>query len=173
MREYDIYISELLRWNKTHKLISTSDEAKILERHIKDSEEAFYKIKDFNIKEIADIGSGAGFPGVVIAILDKNLRVSLIESVAKKCSFLEYLKIKLGLSYEVICKDANNINKSFEATIERALGKPKDIVNIMEKLSNKYVFLMVGENEDIEYFKNLGYNNIKLNKGFLLLKNKV
>ncbi len=172
MDDYSIYVSELLRWNKVHKLISKADETRILDRHIKNSEEVFYIIRDFGIKEIADVGSGAGFPGVVFSILDRRLDVYLIEVVAKKCAFLEYLKTKLGLSYEVICKDVNKIDKSFEATIERAFGKPLDIVNTMEKLSNKYTFLMVGENEDLTPLKSLGYKDIKLKEGFLLLKKK-
>jgi len=50
-KAYEIYINEILKWNKVHKLISKADESKIFERHIKDAEEIFYKLKDFDIKE--------------------------------------------------------------------------------------------------------------------------
>jgi 16S rRNA (guanine527-N7)-methyltransferase len=169
-KAYEIYINEILKWNKVHKLISKADESKIFERHIKDAEEIFYKLKDFDIKEIADVGAGAGFLGVVFSILDKDLKVSLIEVVAKKCAFLEHIKVKLGLNYEVLCKDATRLEKTFEATIERAFGKPLDIVSTMEKLSNKYIFLVLGENEDLKPLKHLGYTPIKLSKGFLTFK---
>lgn len=66
-KAYEIYINEILKWNKVHKLISKADESKIFERHIKDAEEIFYKLKDFDIKEIADVGAGAGFLGVVFS----------------------------------------------------------------------------------------------------------
>ena len=169
-KAYEIYINEVLKWNKVHKLISKADESKIFERHIKNAQEVFYKIKDFDIKEIADVGAGAGFFGVVFSILDKDLKVSLIEVVAKKCAFLEHIKVKLGLNYEVLCKDATRLEKTFEATIERAFGKPLDIVNIMEKLSNKYVFLVLGENEEISSLEKLNYKYIKLQQGFLAFK---
>ena len=107
---------------------------------------------------------------MVFSILDKDLKVSLIEVVAKKCAFLENIKVKLGLNYEVLCKDATRLEKTFEATIERAFGKPLDIVNIMEKLSNKYVFLVLGENEDISSLEKLNYKYIKLQQGFLAFK---
>ncbi len=167
---YEVYISELLRWNKVHKLISRADETKILQRHIKDAEEVFDKIKDFDLKEIADVGAGAGFLGVVFSILDRDRKVYFVEVVAKKCAFLEYLKTKLGLNYQVMCKDANKPSLKFESTIERALGKPADIVDTMERLSNRYVFLVVGQNENLEPLKKLGYKDTKLSKGFLLLK---
>ncbi|MGC8588725.1 MAG: RsmG family class I SAM-dependent methyltransferase [Hydrogenobaculum sp.] len=170
-KAYEIYINEILKWNKVHKLISKADESKIFERHIKDAEEIFYKVKDFDIKEIADIGAGAGFLGVVFSILDNNLKVSLVEVVAKKCAFLEHIKIKLGLHYEVLCKDATRLDKTFESTIERAFGKPIDIVKTMERLSNKYAFLVLGENEDLKPLEHLGYKPIKLSKGFLAFKN--
>jgi len=169
-KAYEVYMNELLKWNKVHKLISKADESKIFERHIKNAQEVFYKIKDFEIKEIADVGAGAGFFGVVFSILDKDLKVSLIEVVAKKCAFLEHIKVKLGLNYEVLCKDATRLEKTFEATIERAFGKPLDIVNIMEKLSNKYVFLVLGENEEISSLEKLNYKYIKLQQGFLAFK---
>ena len=62
-KAYEVYMNELLKWNKVHKLISKADESKIFERHIKNAQEVFYKIKDFEIKEIADVGAGAGFLG--------------------------------------------------------------------------------------------------------------
>jgi 16S rRNA (guanine527-N7)-methyltransferase len=170
-KAYEIYINETLKWNKVHKLISKADESKIFERHIKDAEEIFYKVKDFDIKEIADVGAGAGFLGVVFSILDNNLKVSLIEVVAKKCAFLEHIKIKLGLHYEVLCKDVTRLDKTFESTIERAFGKPIDIVKTMERLSNKYTFLVLGENEDLKPLEYLGYTPIKLSKGFLAFRN--
>ncbi|GAB6078730.1 RsmG family class I SAM-dependent methyltransferase [Hydrogenobaculum acidophilum] len=170
MKAYEIYINEILKWNKVHKLISKGDESKIFERHIKNAEEIFDKIKDFNIREIADVGAGAGFFGVVFSMLDETLKVSLIEFVAKKCAFLEYVKIKLGLKYEVLCKDANKLGRKFESTIERALGKPTDITRTMENLSEKYVFLVLGENENLEPIRDMGYKDIKLKEGHLAFK---
>lgn len=121
---------------------------------------------------MADIGSGAGFPGAIISINRKDLNVILIESVAKKCSFLEYIKAKLSLNYKVICKDANLISEKFDLTTSRALSKPEKAIKLLEKLSKKYVILMLGRNTDLTSIKKLGYNicSSDKEKGFILIK---
>jgi 16S rRNA (guanine527-N7)-methyltransferase len=74
------------------------------------------------------VGSGAGFPGAVLSIYyGPLLNITLIESVSKKCAFLEFIKAELDLSYEVICKRAEHINLEFDYAVCRALGKLKDI----------------------------------------------
>ncbi len=92
-----------------------------------------------------DVGSGAGFPGVPLSIYyGPLLKIALIESVSKKCAFLEFLRAELDLSYEVVCKRAENITLEFDYAVCRALGKLKEIEPIILKLSKRGAFVMKG-----------------------------
>ena len=113
-------------------------------------------------KEVADIGSGAGFPGVPLKIYLRDIKLYLVEAVAKKCSFLEYLKVKLGEDYEVICERAENLTKSFDVVTARALGEFEEIHSLLEKLSKGYVFVMKGREIKKEWLEELGYSLCEL-----------
>ncbi len=94
---------------------------------------------------VCDVGSGAGFPGVPLKIYyGDKIELTLIEAVAKKCAFLEYLKVKLGISYRVFCKEAQKMQESFDLVVCRAFGKLKDILPILNRLSRGYIFVMKG-----------------------------
>lgn len=90
------YASLLLKWNQAYNLIGRSTEAQILERHFMDC----IPLCSFLDPDatILDIGSGAGFPGVVLAIsTPSSTRVVLVESAGKKARFLSHLIRHLGL----------------------------------------------------------------------------
>ncbi len=94
---------------------------------------------------MCDVGSGAGFPGVPLKIYyGYRINLTLIEAVSKKCSFLEYLKTRLGLEYRVLCKEAQKVQESFDLVVSRALGKTEKILPLLQRLSNKYIIIMRG-----------------------------
>ncbi len=112
---------------------------------------------DLYQKRLCDVGSGAGFPGVPLQIYYQNkLNLTLIESVSKKCSFLEYIKSLLNLNYRVLCKRAEDTKETFDIVFCRALGAFEDILPILLQLSSEYVFVMKGK----EPLK--GYHNCKI-----------
>jgi len=78
-----IYLELLLKWQKAINLISPATLDKAWDRHFEDSLQLLDYIPD-SVKSICDIGSGAGFPGLIIAISRPNLDVSLIESDVSK-----------------------------------------------------------------------------------------
>lgn len=90
----------VLDWNQKFNLISKSTENAIWERHILDSLQLCKFITEQD-KKLIDLGSGAGFPGIVIAIISKqffpNLKINLIESIGKKATFLVKSKEELKL----------------------------------------------------------------------------
>lgn len=113
------------------------------------------------------MGSGAGFPGVPLKIYYGDLiELTLIEAVAKKCSFLEYLKTRLGISYRVLCKEAQRVEERFDLVVSRALGKLEDILPLLLNLSKGYVLVMKGSAPEE------GYDHCKINlpdvKGYIL-----
>lgn len=102
-----IYMSELIRWNKKTNLTSIERPEDIVIAHFLDSL-AF--LKAFTLKEgkIADIGTGAGFPGIPLKIYLGSITLTLIESSSKKASFLHHIIGLLGLN------DVSIVNRRIE-----------------------------------------------------------
>ena len=94
--KFNTYASSLIEWNAKMNLTSIKEESEIFEKHFFDClllMESF----DFSNKLVADIGSGAGFPGMVIALVNPSAKVTLIDSTAKKFKFLEFIKKELQI----------------------------------------------------------------------------
>ena len=163
------YENKLIEANKKLNLIGNSTINQIWIRHFLDSVQVIDFI-DKNNKTLIDIGSGAGFPGLVLAITLKDrkipLKVKLIEKSPKKTKFLKSLAQELNLNVEVINKNIFEFNKKLSEDIFLARAfKPLKI--ILELIHNKaenwkkiFIFLgKTGKNEllqaskiwDIEY----------------------
>jgi 16S rRNA (guanine527-N7)-methyltransferase len=130
------YIDHLLKWNKSYNLIGPSTISSILDRHVIDSAPLLPLLQEN--KKIADIGSGAGFPGLILAILLKPpTQIDLIESAGKKARFLQYIVNQLGLGTR--CKVYNeraekhslNKNNEYYFVVSRAVGT----LSLLAKLS--------------------------------------
>lgn len=94
---------------------------------------------------VCDVGTGAGFPGVPLKIYyGDKIELTLVEAVAKKCSFLEYLRTRLGIEYRIFCKEAQKLQESFDLVVCRAFGKLEKVLPILEKLSKRYIMVMKG-----------------------------
>ena len=158
---FSLYLNELLRWNRVHNLTSVREPEEIVRRHFVDSLSLLDCFSEAGARwrgnEVADVGSGAGFPGVPLKIYLRDFKLYLIESVSKKCSFLEFLKVRLGLEWEVICKRAEEVDRKFDIVISRAMGEFEDIYPILESLSKGYVFVMKGERVSERWKRELGY----------------
>lgn len=85
------YVDLLLKWNKAKNLIGKNTERNIWTRHILDSSQVLKYIPE-DKKIIVDFGSGAGLPGIILAILNEEKKVHLIESSSKKVNFLNEAK---------------------------------------------------------------------------------
>ena len=97
------YVALLAEWNARHNLVSATSLADVWRRHVWDSAQLLPLIPA-SAKSLADLGSGAGFPGLVLACLLRgrpDFRTVLYESTAKKCRFLEAAAERMGLSVEV------------------------------------------------------------------------
>jgi len=113
--KFTVYLAELKRWNRVHNLTAVKDDEGIVRRHFIDSLTLALCFEDLGIpwrgKSLADVGSGAGFPGVPLKIHLKSLELTLIESSSKRCSFLEFLRIRLGVDFRVLCKRAEEVEE--------------------------------------------------------------
>ena len=94
--KFALYESLLIEWNEKINLTSILKPGEIYEKHFLDCL-LLLKGCDFSNKNVVDIGSGAGFPGVVLALANKTAKVTLVDSTAKKFKFLEELKKQLQI----------------------------------------------------------------------------
>ena len=103
----NVYVDILKKWNTTINLVSKVSIKDVWNRHILDSAQLF-KFVTHDMTKWLDIGSGAGFPGLVIAVLAKrsfpNLEVTLIESDKRKCVFLNEVVRELDLNVKTVSK---------------------------------------------------------------------
>ena len=131
-RELEEYSSSILRRNKEINLISSSTEKSINKRHILDSAQTIDFIDEKNINMCTDLGSGAGLPGIVLAILMKRkkppFKVILYEKSFHKSNFLKEMSKKFKLNTEVHQKNIfEEKNLRTDIIISRAF-KPLPII---------------------------------------------
>ena len=98
-----VFINGLLKANKKHNFISKSTEQVIWHRHILDSAQ-LVKFIDFSKSSLSDLGSGAGFPGLILALFNKNkdFHVKLYEKSPVKRAFLKDMSDILSLKIEIL-----------------------------------------------------------------------
>ncbi len=89
IERFFIYLTELKKWNQKINLTSIEFDKDILIRHFLDSMTVYPFVSQS--KTVLDIGSGAGFPGIPLKIIDPALEVTLVDSVAKKVSFMRHI----------------------------------------------------------------------------------
>jgi 16S rRNA (guanine527-N7)-methyltransferase len=95
---FERYAAELVEWNQRFNLTTITDPAAIQARHFLDSLSCWLALRKAPPARLIDVGAGAGFPGLALKILRPELRLTLLESTAKKASFLEHVVQVLGLT---------------------------------------------------------------------------
>ncbi len=130
----------LLNSNKSQNLIGKTTENQIFTRHFTDSAQIYDLIEDKS--EIIDLGSGAGFPGVLLKILmdDKKIagNITLIDKSPKKCKFLQDLSDKLGLTLKIVNLKIENFKfNKISTVVSRAFKKTIDTIDILLKNNDK------------------------------------
>ena len=152
--DFESFIAMLQKQNEEINIISreTAKNQVIRERHIVDSAQTI-DIVDLNSNIITDIGSGGGLPGVIIAIMVKNLKktikVNLYEKSHHKSSFLRKVSRELELNTEVIQKNIFETQNIESGTIIARAFKPLPIVLelVYRNFSNyKNLILFMGKN---------------------------
>lgn len=99
--KFERYLDLLLEWNEKFNLTAITDKDEIEEKHFIDSIE-LVKYFDLKNKTLLDVGSGAGFPGIPLAIVEPSLQITLLESNGKRVRFLNEVVKELGLKNVLI-----------------------------------------------------------------------
>jgi 16S rRNA (guanine527-N7)-methyltransferase len=150
IEKLNIYNHFLLENNKLLNLIGKTTENHIFSRHFTDSAQIYDLIDDKS--EIVDIGSGAGFPGVIIKILMDSKKVEgnviLVDKSPKKCKFLNDLSNKLGITLKIKNVRLEDYKFSKISTIvSRAFKNVTDTIDMLFKNNDKIksIILMKGK----------------------------
>lgn len=158
------YVDELILFNPTLKLVGSEKREDIVLRHILDCLAAYpiFNEKTKSGMKIADLGSGAGLPGIVLAIVFEDRYFYLIERMKRRVGFLRSLCALLGLkNVEVLDCDLRNVTEHFDYLTSRAFHPLKDICKDATKLSDKALFYKGQESnikDEIEALRKEGYS---------------
>jgi 16S rRNA (guanine527-N7)-methyltransferase len=117
-------------WNARMNLTAIRDRPSQLTKHLLDS----LTVQPFLRGErIADVGSGAGFPGIPLAIVEPHRQFTLIESTGKKCRFLEHVRDTLELNNVAVVQsraEGYKPDRRFDIVLARAVGPVADLVKV-------------------------------------------
>ena len=150
-----IFINELLKANKKHNFISKSTENLIWHRHILDSAQ-LVKFIDFSKSSLSDLGSGAGFPGLILALFNKNkdFHVKLYEKSPVKRAFLKDMSDILSLKIKIYDNVYDNSIDS-DYIVSRAFKKLEAIIQVSREIAKKShkLIILKGQNAQEELKK--------------------
>tara|TARA_X000000368_G_scaffold365082_1_gene311144 strand:+ start:71 stop:691 length:621 start_codon:yes stop_codon:yes gene_type:complete len=154
IKKLDNFVKKLLVFNKKHNLISKNTEKQIWDRHILDSAQLIRFIDVKRCTGIADLGSGGGFPGIILAIYfhNFNFHVKLYEKSPLKSVFLSNISNMLGLSCSIVCNDINLVKIDSNYIVCRAFRKLSHILNISREncIKKHKIIIMKGRNAQQE-----------------------
>jgi 16S rRNA (guanine527-N7)-methyltransferase len=132
---FEDYLGLLMRWNARINLTAIRDEEGILTRHFVESI-ACARALPAGIGTLLDFGSGAGFPGVPIALCRPEIAVTLAESQGKKAAFLQEAVRVLGLATKVYAGRAELLKARFDCVVLRAVERMPQAVRAASKLAS-------------------------------------
>ena len=132
----------LLEWNKKINLTSITDDEAIFIKHFFDSATCMATgyIKDGF--EVVDIGTGAGFPGLVLKVLNKKINITLLDSLRKRTNYLENIVINLGLkNVEIIHGRAEEYGnkEDYREKYDIALSRAVASINVLLEYCLPYI----------------------------------
>ena len=142
------YKEHLFKWNKIHNLTGAKDED-TLNEFIYD---AVYPVSFLpKVKTLMDIGTGAGFPGMILAFALPQTEVTLVEPLAKRASFLQFIKADLGLeNVTVVKKRVEQMEpKIFDMITSRAVTDTKMLLKLSEAFRDEHSKLLFYKGEKV------------------------
>lgn len=162
LKQLEDYYNLLIEWNNKINLTAITEKDQVYLKHFYDSL-TITKIINLNeIDSLCDIGTGAGFPGMVIKILFPNINVILVDSLNKRIEFLKIVKERLKLNKLEIYHDRaeefahNNIEK-FDVVTARAVANLSTLLEYsipMVKINKYFIPLKSNVDEEIINSKN-------------------
>jgi 16S rRNA (guanine527-N7)-methyltransferase len=150
---FELYLKELLKWNQKINLTAIRSEKGIVLKHFLDSLSVSPYLPKYS--SILDIGSGAGFPGIPLKIIQPTLEMTLVDSVRKKVDFQRHIIRTLGL-------------KGIEAIHDRVQDK-----KILQSLGGKFDIILSRAFSDLRTFLVLSFPFLKKEGKVIAMKGEV
>lgn len=151
LKQLEKYYELLIEYNKVMNLTGITLKEDVYLKHFYDSL-TIAKVIDLNqYKTLCDVGTGAGFPGLVLKIIYPNLKVTLLDSLNKRLNFLDIVIKELNLKdIETVHSRAEEYNKQFDITVARAVAPLNILLEYCIPLTkiNGYFIAMKGKNEE-------------------------
>lgn len=143
----EMYAKQLLAWNKKINLTAITDPLQVAEKHFIDSIAACPSVE--NLNRVLDMGSGGGFPGIVLKIMNPDLELVLVDAVRKKINFLKHVIRQLGLEHiQAIHARVENLQTDpdhragYDAVISRAFADLSKFSSLALPFLKKNGFLL-------------------------------
>jgi len=128
------HLALIAKWNRVHNLTAVRDSAKMVSVHVLDS---LAIVPHLQAASVVDVGSGAGLPGIPLALMWPHARVVLVDSNHKKAAFLRQVAIELGLkNVEVVCERVEMWQppQKFDLVISRAFSDLPEFLKLAGRL---------------------------------------
>ena len=143
IEKLEIYLATLKKWNKVYNLTAINEDSEIITKHFLDS----LSVNGFiqNSQRILDVGTGAGFPGLILALFNPEKSFVLVDGVSKKISFLQEMIGKLNLKNVMavhIKVEEYKVTDQFDIIISRAFAEIKKMIkltNHLIKVNGKFI----------------------------------
>ncbi|MEK0411549.1 MAG: Ribosomal small subunit methyltransferase [Pseudomonadota bacterium] len=165
------YLDLVEKWNRVYNLTAIREREEMIKLHFLDS---LSILKHVHVKNILDVGSGAGFPGIVLAITKPELKVTVMDSVNKKTTFMQQVKSELSLmNLDVVNSRVEDYQPTtlFEAVTSRAFSNLKNMMSLTQHTLQKEGVWLAMKSKDVkqevEAFEKNQYTLIPLEVPFI------
>ena len=139
LERFEIYHRLLAEWNERMNLTAITDPVEVAEKHFADSLAALPYLKAG--MQVIDVGTGAGFPGVPLLIMEPGLELTLADSLQKRLTFLDALLRELGLTSALVHGRAEDLgqNKLYREQFDAALSRAVANLPVLLELTTPFV----------------------------------
>jgi 16S rRNA (guanine527-N7)-methyltransferase len=165
------YLNLVEKWNRVYNLTAIRERDQMIKLHFLDS---LSILNHVHVKNILDVGSGAGFPGIVLAITKPELKVTVMDSVNKKTTFMQQVKSELALTnLDVVNSRVEDYQPItlFEAVTSRAFSNLKNMMSLTQHTLQKEGMWLAMKSKDVkeelEEFEKNQYTLIPLEVPFI------
>ena len=164
IKQFETYLHLLQEWNEKMNLTSIIEEEEIWEKHFYDS---ILPFKNCKKGFLCDVGSGAGFPGIILAINYPSSTFYLVEPILKRCKFLEIVKSELNLDNVIIvnkrAEDLKNDKEyyNFDVIVSRAVSDLRILLELSIPFLKLKGILIAYKGKDVQEEIDLSLNALK------------
>ena len=173
MHAFMTYLSELKKWNKAYNLTGFKKDEDIVIKHFLDSL-LYLKATPAGEIKVADIGSGAGFPGIPIKIVRPEIEMYLIEPTGKKSAFLRHILRQLHLGKVAVIEKRiekirvnQELSSSVDIAVTRALFDAREFIKKTAHIVKKGGTLLLSKGpkyaEELKMLKDVDYDILEVN----------